>query len=149
MSKSTTVTIKTTSRHEGFDNVLAAVAAEYVSDHPEIAGWDLDPQWEGGDDGDREAVVLTVPLRAVRINVTTTPYDGDQDFPEAAHFDEYVAEQLAERFPGAEISVEFGSRSRVTVYGDDSIDEDDVANLVAYDLWDEFCNHGYKEFSAE
>jgi hypothetical protein len=41
------------------DDCLAAASEEYIAEHPELAGWDLDPQW--ADDADREYVVLTVP----------------------------------------------------------------------------------------
>jgi hypothetical protein len=45
------------------DDCLAHAAAEYVSEHPELAGYDLSPRW--ADDDDREQVVLTVPGWAV------------------------------------------------------------------------------------
>jgi hypothetical protein len=45
------------------DDCLAAAAAEYISEHQELHGWDLDPRW--GDD-DRETVILTVPRWAVQ-----------------------------------------------------------------------------------
>lgn len=43
------------------DDCLAAAAAEYVADHPEAEGWDLEPRWAGGEDGDREEIVMSVP----------------------------------------------------------------------------------------
>lgn len=44
------------------DDCLASAQEEYVADHPEAEGYDLDPRWEGGDDGDREFIVLSVPV---------------------------------------------------------------------------------------
>ena len=41
------------------DDCLAAAADAYVAEHPEVAGWDLHPQWA---DEDRELVELTVPV---------------------------------------------------------------------------------------
>jgi len=40
------------------DDCLAAAAAEYISEHPECAGYDLSPAWA---DDERETVQLTVP----------------------------------------------------------------------------------------
>jgi hypothetical protein len=42
------------------DDCLQGAADAYIKDHPELAGWDLDPQWT--DDDDRETVTLTVPV---------------------------------------------------------------------------------------
>lgn len=47
------------------DNCLAAAAEAYIEEHPALAGWDLAPQWEGGEDGDREQIVLSVPEWAI------------------------------------------------------------------------------------
>jgi hypothetical protein len=59
-----TIRIPTRPEHADHDDVLAAVAAEYVEDHPELEGWDLSPRWDGGEDGQREAVLLNVPAWA-------------------------------------------------------------------------------------
>jgi len=40
------------------DDCLGGAAEEYVEEHPELAGYDLDPRWG---DADRETVKLTVP----------------------------------------------------------------------------------------
>jgi hypothetical protein len=41
------------------DDCLSAAAESYIEDHPELEGYDLDPQWENEDD--RTYVVLIVP----------------------------------------------------------------------------------------
>ena len=46
------------------DDCLAAAEQEYISEHPELSGYDLDPRWG---DGDRETVVLAVPAWAVEM----------------------------------------------------------------------------------
>lgn len=52
------------SRYADEDDVLAAVAAEYIAGYPDLRGWNLDPRWDGGDAGDRRAVLLSVPTWA-------------------------------------------------------------------------------------
>ena len=85
------------------------------------------------------------------IDVETTRYDG-RDFPEAARYDEYVAAELAERFPGAEITVSFGDQTRVNAYGADGMPAadvaEDLASEVKVDMWDAFCGEGYKAYSV-
>ena len=48
-------------RYEDEDDCLSAAAAEYVEEHPELAGYSLCPRWEGGDAGSREAILLDLP----------------------------------------------------------------------------------------
>ena len=50
-----TITVSANADH---DDCLAGAAAEYIEDHPELAGYDLSPAW--GDE-DRETVALRVP----------------------------------------------------------------------------------------
>jgi hypothetical protein len=57
-----TYTIITVHADPDQDDCLSAAAAEYVSDHPELDGWDLEPRWS---DESRERVSLTVPDFAV------------------------------------------------------------------------------------
>jgi hypothetical protein len=40
------------------DDCLSATADTYITEHPEAAGWNLQPRWA---DDDRETVALTVP----------------------------------------------------------------------------------------
>jgi hypothetical protein len=47
------------------DDCLAAAAAEYVSEHPELRGYDLAARWT--DDADRETVTLSVPRWSVEV----------------------------------------------------------------------------------
>jgi hypothetical protein len=54
-NNSTQITIRA---NPDLDDCLAGAAAEYLSEYPELAGYDLDPKW--GDD-DRETVTLTLP----------------------------------------------------------------------------------------
>jgi hypothetical protein len=94
---------------------------------------------------------MTMTTTQKRINVTTTAFEGT-DFPEAEHYPEFVAEQLAERY-GAEVDCSIGSsgsRSLVVLYGFDGEERDiqhEVESLLKVDLWDEFCDHGYKAYS--
>ncbi|HZN64407.1 MAG TPA: hypothetical protein VFB66_03845 [Tepidisphaeraceae bacterium] len=85
-----------------------------------------------------------------RINVTTTSYEGS-DFPEAANYCEYVAAELGRIYDGFEIDVSEGPETKVFVYGAENDGEvaDEVSQLVRTSLWDDFCEHGYKDFSAE
>ena len=88
---------------------------------------------------------------ATKINVTVTPYDGDE-FPEAASYPEYVATRLAAIYPGSDVSVEVGSRTKAHVYQDDMPDSSDmeaeVARLARVELWDDFCGDGYRAYTA-
>lgn len=43
------------------DDCLAAAADEYIAEHPELTGWDLDPRWAADD---CEEIALTVPAWA-------------------------------------------------------------------------------------
>ena len=56
MTQYTTVTVTADADQ---DDCLSAAASEYISEHPECAGYDLSPVW--GDD-DRETVQFTVPV---------------------------------------------------------------------------------------
>jgi hypothetical protein len=85
-----------------------------------------------------------------RISVTVTPYEGN-DFPEATHYPDFVAEALAEHYPNHKIEVLEGSKNRAFIYGRSAHDTeaDDIAELAQYGLWDEFCTEGYKAYSGE
>lgn len=56
MTTSTTITVHA---NPDADDCLSAAAADYIEDHPELAGWDLSPRWA---DDTRETVALTVPV---------------------------------------------------------------------------------------
>lgn len=90
---------------------------------------------------------------AKKINVEITSYEGSE-FPEAAHYDKYVARALIERFHGVEINVSYGNgtKNRAYAYGFSADEESDISetipNLCCYDLWDAFCADGYKAYSA-
>lgn len=60
MSARITVTVPA-SRYADHDDCLAAAARDYVADHPALRGYDLDPSWVGGEDGEREEIALSVP----------------------------------------------------------------------------------------
>ena len=47
-------------KYKDCDDCLAAAAADYVASHPDLAGWDLSPEWR---DDLRDEIVLTVPRR--------------------------------------------------------------------------------------
>ena len=57
-----TATITVPTRlYEDHDDCLTAAAEDYIAAHPEAAGYDMSPRWDGGDDGEREAILLDVP----------------------------------------------------------------------------------------
>lgn len=77
------------------------------------------------------------------INVTVTPYEGD-DFPEAAKFDEYVSGWLVEHYKDAgpcEVTTTFGSKNEIFVDGEPEADANDL--LIA--CWDTFAEGGYAD----
>lgn len=82
-----------------------------------------------------------------RISATVTRYEAEVDFSEAEFYDEFCAKRLAELFPGHEVDVTYGLQTRAYVY-DSEIDQDDVSALLRVDLWDEFCESGYRQYSA-
>lgn len=45
------------------DDCLSAAAAAYISEHPDLTGYDLAPAWA---DDDREHVTLSVPAWSVQ-----------------------------------------------------------------------------------
>lgn len=87
---------------------------------------------------------------ARRINVTTTAYEGDE-FPEAEHYPEFVADRLSADY-NAEVDCSVGSRTAAHLYGFEDQGntdlEDEIRQRVQVDLWDEFCSTGYKAYSA-
>lgn len=46
------------SQYEDHDDCLAAAAAEYVEEHPDAEGWDLNARWE---DDSRDVILLDAP----------------------------------------------------------------------------------------
>jgi hypothetical protein len=60
MAHSITITVPAAD-YEEHDDCLAAAEAAYISEHPDLQGWDLRPSWVGGDDGERDEIELTVP----------------------------------------------------------------------------------------
>jgi len=64
MSTGPYTTVRISSRdYEDHDDCLTAAAEDYIDSH-DMAGWEpdnLDPRWDGGDDGEREHILLTVP----------------------------------------------------------------------------------------
>lgn len=61
------------------DDCLTGAADAYIAQHPELAGWDLEPRW--ANNKTRENVVLTVPLTNARIRALATEAGahGDQE----------------------------------------------------------------------
>lgn len=43
---------------ENHDDCLAAAAAWYIDQHPELTGWDLDARWASDE---RDEILLSVP----------------------------------------------------------------------------------------
>jgi len=81
MTQSIEITVRA---NPDLDDCLAGAAEAYISEHPELTGYDLAPRW--ADEDDREDVVLTVPLTfdvvAGTASPTTTGVEGgiDVDF---------------------------------------------------------------------
>lgn len=61
MNKSTTIRVKA-AQYTGHDDCLSAAAADYVDEHPDLDGYDLDARWE---DDERDVILLTVPAWSV------------------------------------------------------------------------------------
>ncbi len=131
-------------RYEEPANCFAAVVAEFSDEH----GVERDDYTciEGLDEIAACILLAAVhdTLRAARgkreINVTVTEYEGD-DFPEAVHYDAFVSKRLGELYPGHTFNVSFGPR----VFCPQTFEHaDDVVSLCKVDLWDEFCEHGFK-----
>jgi hypothetical protein len=59
MTRHVTVSVDS-ARYADHDDCLAAAAEEYAADHG-MGGYDLEPRWDGGDEGERERILLTVP----------------------------------------------------------------------------------------
>lgn len=89
-----------------------------------------------------------------QINVTTTPYDGE-DFPEAASYPEFVAKWLKGVFPKFSVEVSEGQKSSVFVYADAEtaddlgIDAEDLNSQIKSHLWEQFCSHGYLDYATK
>lgn len=47
--------------YEDHDDSLTAAAQDYASDHGLDDAWQVSAEWLGGEDGERETIVLTVP----------------------------------------------------------------------------------------
>jgi hypothetical protein len=58
MTKHTTIEINAM-QYEDYDDCLTAAAEDYVSDHQEAEGYDMDPRWS--DETDRAVILLDVP----------------------------------------------------------------------------------------
>lgn len=60
-------------------------------------------------------------------------------------FARFVEAKLEERFPGADVDVDVNAsvlESRCRVTGDAGVDEDELAQWIGVDLWDEWCSEG-------
>lgn len=57
LAKNTIVRLKA-APYGWYDDCLAAATADYIDDHPDLKGYDLDARWE---DDERDAILLTVP----------------------------------------------------------------------------------------
>lgn len=64
MKKSATLRIGA-ARYADRDDCLAA-AADDVSAERGLAGYDLSPRWEGGDDGERAVILIDIPEWATK-----------------------------------------------------------------------------------
>jgi hypothetical protein len=58
MKKFTTIEISA-KQYEDYDDCLAAATDDYVSDHTEAEGYDMDARW--ADESDRSIILLDVP----------------------------------------------------------------------------------------
>ena len=83
--------------------------------------------------------------------MVTTAYEGD-DFPEAAQYATWAAGRLAALYAGYEVTVEEGLRTRIQVRGVPETEagelEHEIGTLAMVELWDQFCEGGHKDVSA-
>ena len=86
----------------------------------------------------------TMSTRTPTITITTTAYDGN-DFPEAARYPRWLADQLAAEHPNAVVEVEVGPSQIVQARWteDDQATEAAIRALLP-DLWEQFCAYGYQ-----
>jgi hypothetical protein len=86
-----------------------------------------------------------------RINVTTTAYEGDVEFPEAQYYPEFVASELTRRL-GVPVECSVAGKTAAHLYGYEDREEYDlqheIISLVKVDLWNDFCDQGYEAYSA-
>jgi hypothetical protein len=47
-------------QYEDHDDCLTAAAQDYAADHG-LESWQVTAKWDGGEDGERDAILLTVP----------------------------------------------------------------------------------------
>jgi hypothetical protein len=62
---------------EDQDDCLTAAVEAYLAEHPEAEGWDLRPRWDGGEDGEREAILLDVPAEQHVAAMISDGWDED------------------------------------------------------------------------
>ena len=83
------------------------------------------------------------------MTVYTSRYEGN-DFPESEHYPEYLAKRLAEAHQGVTFSVHFDVSDRVFGYGfgDELPDVAGDVRAIMQDIWNDFCEDGYKAYSG-
>ena len=146
------------------DDCLSGAADEYISERPDLAGYDLNPRWE---DDDRDSVILTVPVwsletTTVRARVLSGNLgDGWRDNNEAAHalaafMKNAWMSGLAELIDdGAKISINVDVAENTGGYADgmfvDGPLEEEVESLLtdSQQLWEEFCDSAEAEELAQ
>lgn len=65
--------------YEDHDDCLQAAADDYVSDHPEAQGYDMNPRW-ADEETDRSTILLDVPRPTITVGSIVKSYD-DADSP--------------------------------------------------------------------
>lgn len=74
MTKTHTVSITVpAAKYADHDDCLAAAAADYLADHPDLAGWDLSPSWV---DEQRDEIALSVPAWSTASAIRIAPSIG-------------------------------------------------------------------------
>mgnify|MGYP006924837197 FL=1 len=85
-----------------------------------------------------------------KIRIVTTQYEGN-DFPEADSYPQWLADQISQKYPGAEVEVDEGPTQWVSVRhsqpDDSDLDIEGAIGGVLPAMWDSFCSYGYQEFS--
>jgi len=90
-------------------------------------------------------------IRMIRLSITR--YEGD-DFPEAEGYAEFCASKVATLYPDVPVEWSWCQETRVIFVGPtgprspDEATAEDLATLIRYDWWDEFCQDGYTGVSA-
>lgn len=75
-------------QYEDSDDCFAAAVEDYIEDHPEAEGHDLNPRWK--EDEERDVILLDVPVRSIEIEMDSPNGPRVLVTGEATYDDVYV-----------------------------------------------------------